>query len=228
MFPLIAPLASAAFGSLLSRSRQSDEEKAVLRNTAEAQRIGLGAGKDMLSMGTTAYHPVVNYLSELLSGNNAALTSAAGPEIFKIGEGYRTAGRTSAALNPRGGPSAEFSAELPWAQQRDITHLLQGLRPQAAGQLGSAAGNILGNAVNSLYLSTNAGREILNSEQARRQREAANGEAIGSSIFDFLTKYGDKGGKNGLDQIMQLFSRGAGAGAPRDLPATTTGLFGNA
>jgi hypothetical protein len=212
MFPFAIPLIKAgiglgasALGGQLSRQRLSPAEEEAQRNAARAGRIGINAGGDLLSMGAQAYNPVVNYLSQILSGQGGALTSAAGPEISRIGQGYGEAARTSAALNPRGGPSAEFNAELPFMQQRDITQLIQGLRPQAAGQLGGAAGNILGNAINALYLGTNAGRGVLESEQMRRQREAQRGEAIGASIFDLIDKHG-------FDAILKMFQRSGGGG----------------
>jgi hypothetical protein len=122
-----------------------------------------------------------------------------GPEISRIGEGYQQAQRTSSALNPRGGPTPDFNAQAPYNQQRDVSTLFQQFRPQAAGQLASTGSNLLANAIASLYGSTAAGRDIMNFEQARRDRDRKAGEGIGQGIFDVF--FPSKGG-GGLGAIL--------------------------
>jgi len=110
---------------------------------------------------------------------------------------------------PRGGPSASFNAELPFAQQRDVANLLQTARPQAAGSLLGAAQNIgglgsslLGSGISAIYGATQAGRDIISQQQQAQAAAAARGNAIGGGLFDLVNKYGmpllDKVLKGGL------------------------------
>lgn len=197
---------SALAGNALSKSgsKPTALESPVLAQDAAAQKTGLAIGnqttpaaQNLIGMGSQAYQPVLNYWSSILSGNRGAMTSALAPEISRIGQGYQAAGQTSTALNPRGGPSAEFNAELPYAQQRDVTTLLQGARPQAAtgllnaGQQATSAGSsLLSNAVNAIYGSTAAGRDILNQQQNTKEAEAKRSASIGKGLFDLMQKYG--------------------------------------
>jgi len=139
----------------------------------------------------------MNYWSSILSGNRGLATSALAPEISRIGQGYQTAANTSAALMPRGGPSAAFMSELPFAQQRDVSSLLQSARPAAAGSLLGAAQNIgglgsslLGSGISAIYGATQAGRDIINQQQQAQAAAAARGNAIGGGLFDLVNKFG--------------------------------------
>ena len=212
-------LGGSLLGSKLSKSKSTPEEKAALGQTAQAQNLGLGAAKgtlpqaqNLIGMGSQAYQPVLNYWSSILSGNRGAMTSALAPEVSQIGQGYRTAAQTSAALNPRGGPSASFLSELPFQQQRDVSTLFQQARPQAAqGLLAGAQGAtgagsaLLSNAIQSLYSSTAAGRSILEAAKDKRAEEAQRGRSIGGGIFDMITKYG-------FPAVDQMFKGGGGGG----------------
>jgi hypothetical protein len=146
------------------------------------------------------------------------MASALGPQLSQIGQGYQAAGQTSAALNPRGGPSAQFNAELPYQQQRDVTQLMQGARPQAAQQLGGLGGQLIGQGANSLYASTAAGRGILEQQEAMRKLTAQQGQSIGSGLFSQLQQSGVLGqlGKT----LGSIFGGGGGGG---DNTTATTG-----
>lgn len=225
--PMIAQAGMAAGGSLLanklSKSKPSAMEQNVLSQNAEAQKLGLDTAKtntnsaqNLISMGTSSYQPVLNYWSSILSGNKGAVTGSMAPEISRIGEGYKAASNTSAALNPRGGPSTSFLSELPFQQQRDVTSLLQTARPTAATNLfqtgqgvAQTGTNLFSNATNALYGSTAAGRDILNSEQERKRLEAERGKAIGGGLFDLIQKYGFPA----LDGILK-----GGGGNIRNIP----------
>lgn len=197
-------IGSSLLGNKLSKSKPSAMEQNVLNQNAEAQKLGLDTAKtnttaaqNLISMGTGSYQPVLNYWSSILSGNRGAVTGAMAPEISRIGEGYKTATNTSAALNPRGGPSTSFLSELPFQQQRDVTSLLQTARPAAATNLfqtgqgvAQTGTNLFSNATNALYGSTAAGRDILNQQQRQKEMEAERGKAIGGGLFDLIQKYG--------------------------------------
>lgn len=206
--PMIAKAGAMAGGSLLanklSKAKPTTPESTVLSQDAESQKLGLDTAKstlpgaqNLIGMGSGAFQPVLNYWSSILSGDRGKMTSAMAPEISRIGEGYKTAGETSAALNPRGGPSASFLSELPFSQQRDVTSLLQGARPAAATgllnagtQTTNAGSSLLTNAINAIYGSTAAGRDILNQQQNQKELEATRGKSIGAGLFDLIQKYG--------------------------------------
>lgn len=211
-----AAIGSSLLGSKLSKSSPTPTEQNALNQDTQAQQLGLDTAKstipgaqNLISMGSAAYQPVLNYWSSILSGNRGAVTSAMAPEISRIGQGYNTAANTSAALSARGGPSSSFLSELPFAQQRDVTSLLQTARPAAANSLFQAGQgvaqtgtNLLSTAVNSIYGSTAAGRDILNSEENRRKLETERGKSIGTGLFDMIQKYG-------FPAIDKIFKQGA-------------------
>lgn len=210
LIPLLVQGGLAVGGSLLSnklsKAKPTPTEANVLGQDATAQQLGLNTAQNLTATGTPAVTQPINYWASILSNNRGAATSALAPEISRISQGYQTATNTSAALNPRGGPGAEFNAELPFAQQRDITTLLQGARPDAAKNLASTGTNILNSATQSLYGSTAAGRDILNQQQNQKELEAARGKAIGAGLFDLINKYGP-----GIsDKVVSILSRGGG------------------
>src|SRR5438876_2875479 len=134
--PLIASagasVGSSLLGSKLAQASPRPAEQKVQDLLGQSMQMGQQTAQqvtpqaqNLLSMGAGGYQPVLNYWSSLLSGNRGAMTGAMGPEISRIGQGYQTATNTSAALNPRGGPSASFLSELPFQHQRDVTSLLQ-------------------------------------------------------------------------------------------------------
>lgn len=208
LVPLAIKAGATIGGSLLagklSKAKSTGPEQTVLNQNAESQKLGLDTAKstlpgaqNLIGMGSGAYQPVLNYWSSILSGDRGKMTAAMAPEISRIGEGYKAAGETSAALNPRGGPNASFLSELPWSQQRDVTSLLQTARPAAATNLfntgkgvADTGSNLLTNAINAIYGSTAAGRDILNQKQNLRETEAARGKSIGAGLFDLIQKYG--------------------------------------
>lgn len=206
----LAPLAATAVGSLFANklakagTGPTKLEQPVLNQDAQAQKTGLGIGtslapqgQNLINMGAQGYQPVLNYWSSILSNNRGAATSALAPEISRIGQGYQSATQTSTALNPRGGTSAEFNAEAPYAQQHDVSTLLQTARPAAATSLlqgsqsaTSAGAGVLSNAVSAIYGSTPAGRDILQQQQQSRAQQTQNSKSIGQGLFDLIQKYG--------------------------------------
>ena len=161
-------------------------------------------GQNLLDLSGKTFNPVVDYWANILSGNRGAMTSVLAPEIQRIGEGYRTAARTSAALNPRGGPSASYLADLPFQQQRDVSSLMQTMRPAAASNLletgrtiSSTGSNIISNAINALYGSTTAGRGVLDYQLRKTEQDRSLGRDIGRGIFELLKGVNFGGGGGG-------------------------------
>lgn len=206
-------LGGSLLASKLSKSKPTELESNVLSQDANTAKTSAQTGANVLNMGANATQPVLNYWASILSGNRAATTSALAPEISRIGEGYRTASNTSAALNPRGGPSASFLSEVPYQQQRDVSTLLQSARPAAAQSLGTMGNNLLSNGTNLLYASTAAGRNILEQQRQQKLLEAERGKSIGTGLFDLIQKYG-------FPAIDNIF-KGRGGDTPADTGIST-------
>lgn len=201
-------LGGAYLGNKLSKVKPTANEQGVLNTASQAQATGIQGGTNLLNQGQAGTQSPMNYWASILSGNKAGITSALGPELFDIQQGYQTAGQNSAALNPRGGPSSSFLAEQPWSQARDVSSLMQKARPQAASSLFSGGNSLLSQGAGLINMSTAAGRTIMDSEQERRRIEAERGTAMGKGIFDMLQRYGP--------QITELF-KGMGKGGTESL-----------
>src|SRR5262245_52347643 len=214
-------LGASALGNLLGGGPQTTPlQNQVFQQQLEAGRLGMDTarqllpqGQNLLTMGAQQMQSPMNYWSSILSGNRGLATSALAPEISRIGQGYQTAANTSAALMPRGGPSAAFNAELPFAQQRDVSSLLQSARPAAAGSLLGAAQNIgglgsslLGSGISAIYGATQAGRDIISQQQAAQEAAAKRGEKIGTGLFGLINQYG----MPALDKIFKKTPGGGG------------------
>ena len=210
-FPLLIPLitslagmGASALGSKLAKSKASPLEQQQLDLASQASKQGSTMSKNLFDMGMPAAQQPLNYWSSILSGDRSKMTSAMGPELSRIGEGYQQAGQTSAALMPRGGPTPDFLAQQPYNQQRDVSTMFQQQRPQAATQLSGAGGNLLANSIQALYGSTSAGRDVLNYEAERRKRDREAGAGIGKTIYDiFYPAQGQKGLAASLGDIFK-------------------------
>lgn len=194
-----AAVGSTVLGAKLAKSKPSPLEQQTLEQTQQAQQRGSELSRNLFDLGQPSTQAPMNYWASLLRGNRSGMTSALAPEVQRIGEGYKTAAQTSAALQPRGGPTPTFLAEAPYQQQRDVSTLFQQARPQAAEQLASSGSNLIANAINALYGTTAAGRDILGFEQRRREQERAAGKDIGSGIYELF--YPSKG-QPGLGSIL--------------------------
>jgi len=209
-----ATIGTSLLGSKLSKSKPNPQAQNALNQQSQAQAASLAGGKNLLSQGQQTTQPVLNYWSSILSGNRGAMTSALGPELSRMGQGYQQAAQTSAALSPRGGPSAAFLSQLPFQQQRDTTQLFQTMRPQAAQQMGSLGNNLLSHGANLMSTSTAAGRGIADSMYQQQQLEAERGKSMGAGLFDILQKYGFPA----IDKIL----KGGGGGTPTGVPPPGT------
>ena len=187
-------LGAGALGSKLAKSKPSLLEQQQLDRANLTGERGAAISQNLFDLGMPATRQPIDYWSSILSGDRSRMTSALGPELGRIGEGYQTAAQTSAALNPRGGPTPDFLSQQPYQQQRDVSTLFQQFRPQAAEQLSGAGSNLLANAINAIYGSTAAGRDVLNFEQSRRERERSGGEKMGQMIFDIFYPAQGQGG----------------------------------
>src|SRR5881396_3537107 len=94
----------------------SPEQRQAYNLTNQAGQMGLGAAGPLLRQGQSAYGPVMDYWSRILSGNRGEMTSALAPEIEQIGQGYGAQTQALANLMPRGGGRATLLSQLPYQQ----------------------------------------------------------------------------------------------------------------
>lgn len=218
-----ATVGSTVIGSKLAKSKPSTLEQQQLDLATEASKRGSEMSKNLFDMGMPATRQPIDYWSSILSGDRSKMASAMGPELSRIGEGYQQAGQTSAALMPRGGPTPDFLSQQPYNQQRDVSTMFQQQRPGAAQQLAGSGSNLLANAINALYGSTAAGRDVLNYEQARRERDRAAGAGIGKTIYDiFYPAQGQGGLASVLGDIFKGPAKTSGSTQNFNIPSPTT------
>jgi hypothetical protein len=177
-------------GSRLGQRSFTPQEQQVLAGNLQAAQTGLTSGQQMVGMGLPAMRTALGYYTPLVTGDRAAMTSVLSPELGQIAGSFGQAQRTSAALSPRGGPSAAFQSNLPWQQAGAVSNLFQSVRPGAAQALTGAANQALGQGTNALYASTAAGRNILGATEALRNLSAQQGANIGRGLFGTFQQYG--------------------------------------
>src|SRR3990167_458596 len=236
-FPLLLPLimgglgvGGSILGSKLAKSNRSPLEQQVLESNLAGQKQGqqiatesIPQARNLLSMSQSGMQQPMSYWASILSGNRAGIQSAMAPDIRRINEGYNAAAQTSSVLTPRGGPRADVLADQPFQRQRDISTLMQTARPQAASSLfqagaqsGAQGSNLFSNAIQAIYGSTAAGRDILASEAQRREAETSSGKSIGGFLFELmkqldlsgLGKSGGGGGKGSGGILSDAFTSG--------------------
>jgi hypothetical protein len=101
-----------------------------------------GTGQQAYQAGVQDFGPALNYWQSILSGNKAEMESAIAPEKSDILSQYRARRRQLAATGARSGGTNEQTAQSEYSQAGDIAALLQKLRPQAAKESASIAGQI--------------------------------------------------------------------------------------
>jgi hypothetical protein len=153
--PSIIGGVGSAVGGWLG-GRKGKEEKAAEAALAEqagvqteAMREGLGLGKKLAPMATSAFRRgigttqgAVDYWRRILSGKTGA-TEMLAPEINQIINSYRQARIAGRTLNPRGAGATEFTRRIDEEiVPGQISGLLATARPEAAAQLGTLGPNL--------------------------------------------------------------------------------------
>ena len=206
-----ATLGGGYLANRLSKSKPTPQESSVINNALGTMANQNRVGTSLVNSGIDTVTQPRNYWADILSGDRSKVTSAMAPEISRIAEGYQTARNTAANLNPRSGQAATLFAELPYRQQKDISTLMQGARPEAAKNLSGVGSNLIQQGTSALQSATAAGRDILQQQEQQRQAEAERGKSIGSGLFDFMNKYGDQVDLG--EKLKGLLGIGAGAAA---------------
>jgi uncharacterized protein YukE len=87
-----------------------------------------------------AFNPALSYYKSLASGNYSDALRTLSPQFASIGNKYRSLSTASSELNPRGGMSASYAAELPFREADEKQALLNSERSGAYGNLSRMAG----------------------------------------------------------------------------------------
>lgn len=206
----IAPLVGGLLGGLLGRSsgaKKSAEEKTGINQLIGAGDTGFKTAEGLqpyatnfLQKGTDTFAPSVDYWSRILSGDRGEIMNAVGPEVGRIAAGYQSAARQVGQFAPMGGGRSTLLAELPFQQNRDISSLIAGLRPQAAEKLSGIAAQLANLGLDAeqiigalLQGIRSGGSELANIGMKSRGITAAStlagaqgGAEIGRSIYDMI------------------------------------------
>lgn len=210
LIPLGISLGTSLLGKALAgKPQQTPAQTTALSGLAQGQATGLSAGTSLLGQGQGAVSQPLNYWSSILSGNKSGIASALAPEIGQISNGYNAAANTSAALNPRGGPSSTFLADLPFQKQRDVSTLFQTARPQAASGLASVGQNLLSTGTGLLGTANAAANPILSQQQQALEQQQKLSSQIGSGLYAALQ---GKSGNDLTNAIKGLFQKSGATG----------------
>ena len=112
-------------------------------NYAGTPQTTFGTAGDTLGRASSTLDPAEAYWNAILKGGPEA-TAAVAPYATMVGQNYANAANTAATTMPRGGYASTVSAQLPFAQARDVNNSLLQLQPQAAQQLNTVAGTRAG------------------------------------------------------------------------------------
>lgn len=220
-----APLVSSAVGGALAQSPNSQ----ALGPVTQGMQAGYNLASSMGGQATQAYSPVIDYWSRMLSPNRSVAMSALAPDIARMGDQNAAEMRAAATLTPRGGPSTSFMGQLPFQQMQNVQGLFQGLRPQAAQQLGGVAGSLMTNSLNALSMGTAAGRSIMDYQLSKNLQDMYAGRMMGGAAADAFknldfSKLLGLGGGGGGTQIRNLPGSIGTIATPNTPPFTSTNI----
>jgi hypothetical protein len=102
----------------------------------------VGQGQQTFQQGLQDFGPALDYWNKILSGNKAEMESSIAPEKNDILSQYRAKRKQLAATGSRSGGTNEAVAQSEFSQAGDVASLLQKLRPQAAKESSTIAGQI--------------------------------------------------------------------------------------
>jgi hypothetical protein len=221
IIPFIPTIAGAIGGILggkkaTSAAMKRSPEEAVALGGAQGAGAALGAqgkglygtGTGMVAQGQTTLAQPTNYYSRLLSGNRALASQAVAAPRGAITDVYRGAERNLEQGGVRGAARDVAKAEIGRSRAGQISSLITGVQPAAAGaltsigetQTGQGAG-IASTGVSATGTSGSLYSNLLGQGTQNRQYARGEGEKFGSGfgglIFDLLNKAGMKKGGGG-------------------------------
>jgi hypothetical protein len=216
--PAIAGAAAGIFGGKAATSaamKRSPEEQQALTG-AQGAGTSLGTqggslfktGTGMVQQGQSTVAQPTNYFSKLLSGNRALQSQAVAAPRAAISDTYRGAERNLEQGGVRGASRDQAKGDLSRQRAGQISSLITGVQPAAAGALTSIGENqtsqgvaTAGQGVGATGASGNIFANLLQQGNANRQYGRSEGQNFGSGfgglIFDMLQATGKFKGKSG-------------------------------
>lgn len=191
----IGYLAGAALSYMGSRQAGKANEKA-----GAAANDLYGAQADLLKKlspyaldyykkSQEAYAPAFNYYSSVASGDRQAALGALAPELNAIGGKYRSMIDATRTLQPRGGASASFNADLAWRSADEQQALIGQKRAEAIANLVKMAGLAGDLGAGAAGTATNAGQgasgilgDIMRNNSATAAQQAAAYGEVGKAL----------------------------------------------
>jgi hypothetical protein len=203
--PAIISTGAGIAGSLLG-GRLSGREKAVLsfedalkQDLLSSEGVQRQFGEAILPEARGGLEKAQNFYQRILSGDRAAVSSAAGPEISAIGRSYAGVTRGLGEFAPRGGGTTSAAAAGRFAEAGDIARTKESLfqaAPAGLTQVSSALGGLaeqaLGLGASELgqagALSVDQLAFLGGKSQQAIQTGAAAGQGIGELLYSLLNK----------------------------------------
>jgi len=168
----------------------------------------LPEGKKLLGEAESTLQKPADYYSQLLSGNRAEMMGAVAPEVGAISDQYQQNKQNISKFTPQGGGQTSLLSELPFRQSRDVTTLLEKVRPEAAKGLervsaaqGALSGQVTGEGLQSGALSLNAISDQINALLGKAGLEIPLQQQTGAGAYQILNQLINKqgGGDVGAD-----------------------------
>lgn len=136
-----------------------------------------------------AYAPAFNYYSSVASGDRQAVMGALSPELNAIGGKYRSMIDATRTLQPRGGASASYNADLAWRSADEQQGLINQRRAEAIANLVKMAGLAGDLGAGAAGTATNAGQgasgilgDIMRSNSSAAAQQAAAYGEVGKAL----------------------------------------------
>lgn len=140
---------------------------------------------DFYRQSADAFGPALSYYRAVAGGDRNRMLGALSPQLSQIGSKYRSILEASRALNPRGGRSAAFNAELPYRAGDEQQALVNTERSGAYGNLAKLAGLAGDLGAGAAGISTNAAAGasgMLNNAQIMQMMMSGNQQQAYSEI----------------------------------------------
>jgi hypothetical protein len=179
------PFVAGLFGNKDKSSAAGNDLIApLLKGQNDIQEFGLGEARKFLPKAGTNLDRAGDFYSQLLSGDDAAVTTALAPQIGRVIDQYDTALQSARQLAPRGGGQAAINAEAPTRKAAAVSNLVS---EQVAGapagltSVGSAQGNLATGLLNAGGLTgANALNAISRNQQIELLRKQQRNEELGA------------------------------------------------
>lgn len=203
------PLATMAVQAYMSHRAQkkaeqrSKEEQAALQPAQESNAALQQFGTGLMQGGVELQRPAGNFYKTLLTGDRAATGLALAAPTAQITDVYRGAERGLERSGVRGAAKDVAEADLNRQRASQISGLITGVQPAAAGALSAMGESQAGMGSNAVAASSGLNANLLNQAFAARKyardEGAQAGAAWGRMIADTAGAMGGGGGNTGFN-----------------------------